>query len=406
MPIDIQKSRRPLALAVALVLSGGANAATMTVDTTADTILDDSHCTLREAIQALTDGADENGCSHIGPVFGTNDIIVFDSVGVPFNSTITLSGTELSVSGLGAPLTIDGSNPLLINGKRSHVTIDANGLSRVLHLESATLSVKSLTLTGGRVYPSSAAGGVYVYDSTLMLTDTTISGNSAPYGGGMYARGAVFGAGNDVTLNNCTVSGNYAYEDAGIAGGGKFTLVNSTVSGNRAVNWGGGLTLQGSTSVLINSTVSNNTAGTYGAGLYTSRGYLTLKNTIVSGNRLTGGGASDLRVSPYTSATLVSATYSLLGTALQAAYGAAGNHNVFTDNPGLGLLVDNGGITRTMALLPGSPGVDAGSNALVPIDVSYDQRDIGYPRIVNGTVDIGAFELGSGIFANGFESGP
>ena len=49
-----------------------------------------------------------------------------------------------------------------------------------------------------------------------------------------------------------------------------------------------------------------------------------------------------------------------------------------------------GGPTQTMALLPGSPAIDAGNNALIPAGVTTDQR--GLSRIVNGTVDIGAFE--------------
>ena len=44
-----------------------------------------------------------------------------------------------------------------------------------------------------------------------------------------------------------------------------------------------------------------------------------------------------------------------------------------------------------MALLSGSPAIDAGNNALVPAGITTDQR--GDPRIVNGTVDIGAYEL-------------
>jgi len=45
-----------------------------------------------------------------------------------------------------------------------------------------------------------------------------------------------------------------------------------------------------------------------------------------------------------------------------------------------------------MALLPGSPAIDAGSNALIPGGVTTDQRGAGFPRIVNVVVDIGAFE--------------
>jgi hypothetical protein len=59
-------------------------------------------------------------------------------------------------------------------------------------------------------------------------------------------------------------------------------------------------------------------------------------------------------------------------------------------NPLLGLLQDNGGPTQTMALLPGSPAINAGNNALIPAGVTTDQR--GSPRIEGGTVDIGAFE--------------
>ena len=44
-----------------------------------------------------------------------------------------------------------------------------------------------------------------------------------------------------------------------------------------------------------------------------------------------------------------------------------------------------------MALLPGSPAIDAGNNALIPAGITTDQR--GFTRIVNGTVDIGAFEV-------------
>jgi hypothetical protein len=43
-----------------------------------------------------------------------------------------------------------------------------------------------------------------------------------------------------------------------------------------------------------------------------------------------------------------------------------------------------------MPLLAGSPAIDKGSDALIPSGLTTDQR--GLPRIVNGTVDIGACE--------------
>ena len=59
-------------------------------------------------------------------------------------------------------------------------------------------------------------------------------------------------------------------------------------------------------------------------------------------------------------------------------------------NPLLAPLGNYGGPTQTMALLPGSPAIDAGNNALIPAGITTDQR--GLPRIVNTIVDIGAFE--------------
>ena len=73
-------------------------------------------------------------------------------------------------------------------------------------------------------------------------------------------------------------------------------------------------------------------------------------------------------------------------------------------NPLLAPLGNYGGPTQTMALLPGSPAIDAGNNALIPAGVTTDQR--GLPRIVNGTVDIGAFESSGFTIAVDFGQRP
>jgi hypothetical protein len=83
--------------------------------------------------------------------------------------------------------------------------------------------------------------------------------------------------------------------------------------------------------------------------------------------------------------------------------GTNGNQ-VGVADPGLGALADNGGPTQTIALLPGSPAIDTGSNALAidpstGLPLTTDQRGAGFPRIVNGTVDIGAFEVQGAVVA-------
>ncbi len=61
---------------------------------------------------------------------------------------------------------------------------------------------------------------------------------------------------------------------------------------------------------------------------------------------------------------------------------------------------DNGGPTLTQALVTDSPAIDAGNNSRTTVDgnagttpLANDQRGPGFPRISNGTVDIGAFEF-------------
>src|SRR5262249_17351025 len=72
-------------------------------------------------------------------------------------------------------------------------------------------------------------------------------------------------------------------------------------------------------------------------------------------------------------------------------------------NPLLGPPQNNGGILTgapghttpllTMSLLPGSPALDAGSNAQLPAGLQFDDRGSGFDRILHNIVDIGAFEL-------------
>lgn len=442
------RSHGPLSLAIALALvAGGAQAATITVVDGGDSGGTSATCMLRQAIASITAKATTGtGCFNSGDEFGSNDTIVFGNTLTA--ATITLTLGQLSVSGLAAPLTIQGSGQ----------TIDANHLSRVLYAKAATLTVSSLTLTGGS---ATVGGGIYANNSTVTLTYSAVSGNSASLRGG----GVDANNGSTVTLTNSTFSGNSSTTGNGggvsaltsstmkltnstvsgnsafASGGGvhvvdsTVTLTDSTVSGNSAFAGGGVYVFNYGTVTFINSTVSGNSAHFGGGGFASGQGTLTLTNSTVSSNSADSGGGvyafnlgkvnlTDSILSGNTAASLpdlhsasssISATYSLLGTTLNTSpYSDPGNHNIFSDSPGLGALANNGGLTQTMALADNSPALNAGDPALAvdPITLlplNYDQRGPRFPRTLpDGTIDIGAYQhQGSDrILANGFESVP
>jgi predicted outer membrane repeat protein len=219
-------------------------------------------------------------------------------------------------------------------------------------------------------------GGIWNL-GTLTLTNCHIRENFAVFGGAIANVG-----GGPLTLINSTVSGNFSEWDGGgiFSPSGTVTITNSTLSGNTAGEFGsgGGIFSQG-TLTITNSTVSGNSAGISGGGIHNDiLGTLTLNNTIVA-NSL---GAQDV-----TNLGSLTGSHNLIETGS----GLGGLINTITADPNLGPLQNNGGPTQTHALLPGSPALDAGNNALIPAGITTDQR--GLFRVVNGTVDLGAYEV-------------
>ncbi len=269
------------------------------------------------------------------------------------------------------------------------MTISGNDASRVFQVDAnVTASISALTITGGST-TGQHGGGVYNDGGNLTLNNVSISGNSDGNDGG----GGLGSESGTTTLTDCTVSGNTAVGRGGGVVGyhGTMSLVNCTLSGNSVavpLGYGGGLWDNGTTSVF-DCTVSGNTAGSTGGGLQVGNGgTMTIGNTIVAGNTAPlGPDAHEV------TGIFVSEGNNLIGD-------TNGSHGwVSSDLTGtatapldavLAPLGNYGGPTETMALLPGSPAIDAGNNALIPSGVTTDQR--GYLRIENGTVDIGAFE--------------
>ena len=235
---------------------------------------------------------------------------------------------------------------------------------------------------------------------TMMVNSCTITGNSAEKGGGISNW-------DQLTVADSTIASNSAYGrgSGGLYNSGTLTIADSTVASNSASNYGG-IRNEG-TLTAINDTIADNTASAGGGGLDTS-GTATLSNTIIALN--TNGTGSSAPADDIAGAVALASAYNLIGTGGSGGLtnGVNGNQ-VGVVNPGLGTLANNGGPTETIALLTTSPAIDAGSNALAVdpttgLPLTTDQRGAGFPRIVNGTVDIGAFEFQGAIVA-GYSAG-
>ena len=241
------------------------------------------------------------------------------------------------------------------------------------------------TLGGGGF---GGGAGIYNNAGTVTLDESTVSDNLVVEGGS-----GIFNDAGIMILNNSTVSGNFAQDGAaGIANIGTMVLNNSTVSGNEAFLEGGGIS-NFDTITLNNSTVSGKFAATGGGGIMNTFGTVTLSNTIVAGNFAPASSEPDVF------GTFDSHGYNLIGDSTGGVGFVAPGDQVGTSgsplDPLLGPLQDNGGLTETHALLELSSAIDAGNNSLIPAEITTDQR--GFLRIVNGTVDIGAFEFGNGV---------
>jgi len=112
----------------------------------------------------------------------------------------------------------------------------------------------------------------------------------------------------------------------------------------------------------------------------------SITNTVIAGNS-----SQQPAAGPDCSGTISSGDYNLIQDT--TACGLSGTHNITGQDAQLGPLQDNGGPTPTLALLLGSPAIDAGDNARC---AATDQRGVDRPRDGDGNgsfvCDIGAFE--------------
>ena len=331
----------------------------------------------------------------------------YDGGGIYNAAVATVTGCTLSgntASHGGAIANDSGGRSLTLVDCAFSDNVAGYGGAIYTDVESNT-TLDDCVLTGNQA--SGRGGALDDSGGVVTVNNSTFTANSSRYGGAIEAEFLC-----TLIVDGCTINGNTATEDGGgIANGttydpesgGFVTAINSTLYGNTAGNDGGGVFSAPYTFTLINCTVTANTANTAntasaggGGAYFESLGYgsadqveFNVNNTVVAGNFQGGGAAvaNDLAGDAFT------ANYSLIGTTAGATI--AGANNVLNVNPEIGPLANNGGPTETVALLAGSPAINAGSNALA-VDangnaLTTDQR--GLPRIEGGTVDIGAYEV-------------
>jgi hypothetical protein len=297
-------------------------------------------------------------------------------------------------------ITINSTHTLRGAGARTTTISLQTGVDdRVFFLDDATITISGVTITGGN-NTTGPGGGIFVNSSAaLNLSDSAVVGNVADRGGGIYSL-APLDIKRSLIADNQALGGSDSAFGGGIeVANGTATLENTTVTGNEAL-----------------SEIDNGVTGR-GGGIYTSSD-LDLHNVTIAGNeagvgeRGAGGGlfqdfgstdhrtvATNVLIARNfgyncwgTATNQIQATNSLSDEAVtQDQLGPSCNTtlptNLLVADTRLGGLANNGGPTNTMALLAGSPGIDAGG-APCP---ATDQRGSSRPR--GARCDIGAYEV-------------
>src|SRR6266550_5583374 len=195
------------------------------------------------------------------------------------------------------------------------------------------------------------------------------------------------------------------------AGGAHDYLTGNTFNGNTAVTEGGGIANFG-TMTLNNSTLNNNTAGASGGGGIQNTATISIVQTTIAANTSPFGANvhnftdPNQPGPPTTTFAMTIVTDGVTGANCSGpvlftdnGYNldsgtscgfSTSNHSLNSTDPKLGPLASNSGPTQTMALLAGSPAIDAIPNGTSGCS-GTDQRGVTRPQ--GPGCDIGAFEV-------------
>lgn len=345
---------------------------------------------------------------------------------VGLGSSLMLNTTTIenshSVLGKGGGIYSDGGSVEISNSTILGNTAGGNGGGLALEGNSSTRLEKS-TISGNS---GRSGGGVFGgVDALVEVFNSNIENNSSFVGGGLFTNGATtvtienssissntaadFGGGLQLNgrenhISSTTISGNSASGGGGISTDDA-TLENVTISGNTASGAAGGIFLGSQSSIIINnSTITANIAGTRAGGLFTH----FLSDTVdISNSVFSGNSSAQAPTEIYNEGAIVISSNNVFGenaTAFLEGFkgfslsqfdinassdgDAISQHQPTSLSNILAPLDNNGGVTKTHALVMASPAINMGNNASC---TDVDQR--GYQRV--GRCDVGAFEFNS-----------
>jgi hypothetical protein len=306
---------------------------------------------------------------------------------------ISFSGDALNITGSSISNNSNGGINVYnaANLTMSGSTVDGNTSTNHgagLYLATTSSSISSSTFTNNSSTGSNTnGGGIYFYTGDLTIENSTFSGNlltgSSSFGGGITISSSA-----ELTLNGSTINGNAANIGAGLYSLGTLNITNCTLSGNTATTTGGGLSSSQGTTTLTNVTITANQALSAAGVTGSSSATLNLRNSLIAANTSTNTSDGDC------GGPLTSLGYNLIGAYTCSGMTNGVNGDMFGTyasplNPRLDMLDNNGGSTLTHALLQGSPAINAGdpNNSNCP---TTDQR--GSSRPIYSRCDIGAYE--------------
>ena len=285
-------------------------------------------------LDADTTTISENLANRGGGIYGSESVLRTE------NATIVGNDTFGEGAGGGLHLyqsTIDLEDTVI----RENLGYNGGGI----YLADTTFDLRNCQLDDNRTTGVKNGGGICTYGSSGSIIDSSLNGNTASYGGGLYihstilimerceinSNNAEYGGGmrvyeSDIALretqlrdntatdpfakgggifltnpmrteiNGCTLTGNSAWQGGGIHqfAGDICTVTTSTIAGNAVTADGGGILVNQADALLVGLEVSNNTSGNNGAGLHFADGVANVLCCNVTGNTASGSGGGVL----------------------------------------------------------------------------------------------------------------